>query len=486
MEGTKRSMRSFITTILILVLCGGCLRANGFPARHMPSQAEWTVMVFMDGDNNLELDALHDFDEIAKVGSTAKVNVVVQFDRIGKYTKNETNEKGEPYQYWEKTFRFRVGKDMKPNTENAVQAIGEANMGERQVLQDFVSWARGAYPAKRYILIIWDHGQGWRDIIPNTEENRTVFGDLAAKVAIPKRDAQIKIGQMVMADPFRSALGSPYRTASHDETDKDQLYNLEVQEALQNTAGNSKLDVLGFDACLMAMVETAYSMRVGAKVMVSSEELEPGAGWQYDDWLQTLVNDPSIDGPALGKILVESYKQQYTRKLRTTTTLSAISLGRMDELATAISTLADKLRAKIGTEAQNIKAARDECAMFAPDPFYDNKDYFFHVDFIHFCDRLLAHTHDQELRSAAQAARDLAANSVILNYAASDRTGPAGSKGWAFGASGLAIYFPASNAMYKSDQYAQDGYEKLNTFFPVEFVQKQTWTDFLHAYFQKF
>ena len=41
----------------------------------------WTVMVYLDGDNNLEPAAIDDLNEMEAVGSTNKVNVVVQFDR---------------------------------------------------------------------------------------------------------------------------------------------------------------------------------------------------------------------------------------------------------------------------------------------------------------------------------------------------------------------------------------------------------------------
>ena len=47
----------------------------------MRSRAKWTVMVYMAGDNNLESAAMVDLKEMAKVGSTSDVNIVVQLDR---------------------------------------------------------------------------------------------------------------------------------------------------------------------------------------------------------------------------------------------------------------------------------------------------------------------------------------------------------------------------------------------------------------------
>ena len=44
--------------------------------------ARWTVLVYLDGDNNLESDALDDFREMAAVGSSDELKIVVQLDRI--------------------------------------------------------------------------------------------------------------------------------------------------------------------------------------------------------------------------------------------------------------------------------------------------------------------------------------------------------------------------------------------------------------------
>jgi hypothetical protein len=38
----------------------------------------------------------------------------------------------------------------------------------------------------------------------------------------------------------------------------------------------------------------AFAFRNLAQIMVASEESEPGDGWQYDDWLKTLLDNPSM------------------------------------------------------------------------------------------------------------------------------------------------------------------------------------------------
>jgi len=430
--------------------------SSPFYAKAQTQRAEWTIMIFMDGDNNLEEDALIDFKEMARVGSTDDVNVVVQLDRNGKYVpKSDTR-----YSYWTDTLRFRVTKGMRPAPETALKDLGEANMGAGTTLEDFVSWSKSTFPAKRYALIIWDHGQGWR----------------GAR----------------MGSPFRTAIGSPFRSLSYDETDKDKLYNREVQESLQSVLKGEKLELIGFDACLMAMVETVYAMRNVAQVFVSSEELEPGTGWQYDDWLNALANNPTMNGQALGKLLVDSFQRTYGtateyKEPNTTTTLSAIDLAEVDQLANAISALSKTLISKIGSEKQNIKSARDECLVYAPNVLGDQHDYFLHIDLARFCERLIAHVKDQEIKNRATCVLEIINTSILRNYAGADRRG-------SFGSNGLAIYFAPSGSSYQKDWLKEDGYENSRTrsadesapIFPVEFVEAHYWSDFLHAYFKQF
>jgi hypothetical protein len=46
----------------------------------------------------------------------------------------------------------------------------------------------------------------------------------------------------------------------------------------------------------------------------------------------------------------------------------------------------------------------------------------------------------------------------------------------------VAIYFPESKLAYENDP-DRDGYALGNTLYPVEFVDKQRWAKFLHAWF---
>lgn len=482
-------LMAMVTMLMFFCAIHGTSMAFGKASHSSPEKtrlgcAEWTIMVYMDGDNNLEEDALVDFLEMARVGSTPEVNIIVQLDRIGKYVP-ETNKK---YDFWTETLRFRVTKGSTPSKSAPdARSIGEANMGDGAAVKDFVSWAKKEFPAKRYALIIWDHGQGWRGVLPPTNEVRA----LISKAGMDSLN-QNYTGNMRLGFPFRTAIGSPFRTLSFDETNNDKLYNSELQQALLEALKGEKLELIGFDACLMAMVETTYALRDVAHTFVGSEELVPGTGWQYDDWLKTLTNTPTMNARALGDVLVNSFAKRYGTETEysepnPTTTLSFVDLSKIDQLAGAVTALSKTLILKFKAEKQSIKTAREECSVYAPNAVGDGRDYFLHIDLARFCERLTIHTRDPGIKSNAAAVLQIIKTSVLSNYAGQARQGTYGSKG-------LAIYFPAKGTTYENDWIAEGGYENSRTkplgqaaaAFPVEFVEHHYWSDFLHVYFKNF
>jgi len=83
--------------------------------------ADWTIMVYLAGDNNLDGAGVADLREMKKVGSSASVNVIAQFDRAG--SRGTT-----------KRFYLRKGTEL---PKDAVQDLGETDTGDPRVLCDF-------------------------------------------------------------------------------------------------------------------------------------------------------------------------------------------------------------------------------------------------------------------------------------------------------------------------------------------------------------
>ena len=199
---------------------------------------------------------------------------------------------------------------------------------------------------------------------------------------------------------------------------------------MQAVVERSHVDVLGFDACLMSMLETAYAVRRGAGVMVGSEELEPGLGWKYDAWLTPLVNDPSLDAAAVGRLVVQSYRDFYlaqgSRDAREAT-MSCTRLSDVEGLAAAVSELGDALAAALGDNAKRneVAAARSDCANYAPDYRFEDLPRFNYVDLGRLCEALLARGTDPAVKSAAQNVLTRLGPAVVANWAGDLRAGGA-------------------------------------------------------------
>jgi len=92
--------------------------------------ADWTLLVYLDADNDLEDAGIDDVNEMEVVGSTSDVNILVQFDRIPDYDTSNGN--------WTDTRRGRVVQDSNPTSISTTFAsIGEQNMGDATVLRGY-------------------------------------------------------------------------------------------------------------------------------------------------------------------------------------------------------------------------------------------------------------------------------------------------------------------------------------------------------------
>jgi len=189
--------------------------------------------------------------------------------------------------------------------------LGEINTGDPASLVDFVHWAYTRYPAKRNALVIWSHGSGWRE----------------AQIQQPKSSADAPPNKVFKAIAF-------------DERTGDRLYQAQLESALrQLKQRNVHLDLIGFDACLMSMLEVWYGLKDFAAIGVGSEDLEPGYGWPYDELLRKLTTSPNINADLLGPLIVETYARSITdssspARKKDAFTLAAVRLSAIPEVAT--------------------------------------------------------------------------------------------------------------------------------------------------------
>ncbi|MFH1708142.1 MAG: clostripain-related cysteine peptidase [Planctomycetota bacterium] len=362
------------------------------------AQAKWTFMIYKDGDCDLEEYAIDDFLELATVGSNADVNIVVQMDRIPGYSTE--------YGDWTDCRRGRVQFNDTP-TASWGTLIGEVNMGDDLTLQQFVAWGVTTYPADRYAVVLWNHGGGWR-LPPGLRDS------------------------------------APVRDVCWDDTSGDYLSNAEVAIAL--TAAGTHLDLIGFDACLMGMIEIAYQLRANGDVMVGSEEVEPVAGWPYNTILTDLKALPTMTAAQLGDKIVTKYgvsQPDYT--------LAAVDLTLIAPLTADVSALAAVIIAA-DTDWDVIDAARNTAAYFT---YPENRDLGT------FLDEVAANARDAGIVNAAVTALASYNDAVLTNFSGSG-----------YNATGLATYFIANGSAVNADY----SYPR------IEYARDSQWDEFLDGF----
>ncbi|UCD81720.1 MAG: hypothetical protein JSW26_09940, partial [Desulfobacterales bacterium] len=303
----------------------------------------WTIMVYLAGDNNLDSAGVVDLKEMKKVGTTDRIAVVAQFDRAG--------SKGATVRYC-----LRKGTAV---AKDAVQTLGETNMGDPKVLEDFVTWGIKNYPADHYLLVLWNHGAGWDDA--NLYQG-DVFSGAAPPVSRKKQPvatreaaaggraigfAQARAGlSRTRRALFSTTVGAAVRQRgiAFDDQAQDFLDNIELKKVMTRIKKKlrRKIDILGMDACLMSMVEVAYQMRDVADYSVGSEETEPGDGWPYDRILKSLAARPTMSPENLSKTIVSKYLASY--RAGDNVTQSAMKLTELKPLAEAVDGMAKALR----------------------------------------------------------------------------------------------------------------------------------------------
>ncbi len=282
--------------------------------------AEWTFMVYLDGDNNLEGAGVDDINEMEMVGSTPEVNIIVQFDRIEGYDISNGD--------WSDTRRGKIIFDTSNTIASELVSIGEKNMGDPETLREFVSWGMNQFPANHYILVLWNHGDGW-----HTRINQYIQGLANVKEKIEKEGSTPQLQREALQLSKKIALAT--KAVCWDDTDGgDALTIKECREALEGLT--SKIDIIGFDACLMGMIEVAYEIKDVGEIMIASEQLEPDDGWPYDSILSDLISTPFMSPEELSKTVVSQYGSFYGGE----ETQSALSLEKVPLLAEKIDNLA--------------------------------------------------------------------------------------------------------------------------------------------------
>lgn len=310
---------------------------------------KWTVMVFMNADNDLEGFGVQDINELEQLPNSDEVTIIALMDRSAGFNSSNGN--------WTDTRRFVIRHDNDPITMTSARSpaeggqaelLGELDTGSPVVLRQFIEYCLANYPADHYLVDLWNHGAGWRD---------------------------------------RSTRGVLY-----DDTNRTFVSTLELPSGLDV---GQRLDVLAFDASLMQMVEVAYQIRRQTAIVVGSEESPPGYGYPYDDILAPLIANPGMTPEALARNIVEVYLA--VEGQRSQVTQSALWTDRLAQVRDAVNLLSSALANRSGVFANELASARNSTQRYGfGDPQYEGNR-----DLLHFAQLAASATGDAQIINGA-------------------------------------------------------------------------------------
>lgn len=328
--------------------------------------AEWTMLIYAQANNALSNFAHKNFSEVAAIGSNLNCNILVQWFQPGKTG----------------VWRYKIEKNLMKLDMN-IPSNSDGSAAEDLI--DAMRWAATKYPAQKYCLVLWNHGTGVLD--PHWGSGNSLF---AVNPRVLWDNPRIQIEGLTVPEGFYAqAQKHHHKKYSHkhdhgtsvhrgilfNERTKTYMDNQTLTEALRQINGiiGKKIDVLGMDACLMAMLEVGYQVRQYAQYLVASQEVELAYGWHYFEVCQGLIAK-QLSPSELAQLIVGSYERFYKTKIQFYTQ-SAVDLSKIAYLKNILHEIGQNLLACLSfdkkTFAPLVKKARSTCIQFSTPSYVD-------------------------------------------------------------------------------------------------------------------
>ncbi|MCH9808072.1 MAG: peptidoglycan-binding protein [Alphaproteobacteria bacterium] len=403
-------------------------------------EAQLVLIKMFGGDNNLSHQVANDLDEIAAgirngPGNTAVIALADLENAPASIVEITTSGK-----------------------RNIISNLGEIDTGDPDTLATFVSRALATYPHARKAVGFWDHGTGVFDELDEDEKLLTRnFKPRESRRARPARKLLIPASQReeLNANPTT-------RGMLHDSTGGI-LTNVEAGRMLRAAFSRSgqvePLDMIYSDTCLNGMIEVLEELGDYAHCVVASSDTEPGAGWDYEDWIGATGREFPATPVDWGKSAVRAFSERYRNDVEQhPCTLAAFHSD--NQISEAFAVMIDA--------AQNTTPSLTGWFMLTHarsyTQSYDRRDAF---DLIDFAQRLHLIAKDPAPNLAAAAADlDRACREARVDYAAHGSM--------VRSSKGLAFWFPSSRRNMEKD---------MPTYRKLRFAQETGWADYLEDQF---
>ncbi len=410
---------------------------------------DWTFIVYVAADNNLRDFAPRNIKQMGSVGSNKNINILVHVDiRLSgqkKMTRRYIVNKGDTVQV-----------DM-PNEKLPMDS------GDPQSLISACNWAITEFPAEHYALIFWNHGTGIIDPYGKRSfntNNLIVLNPQTGTFELDRSYSYIDLIEESVSDP---------KGICWDDSTGNYLTNQKLEFALQEITtknlGGAKFDIIGFDACLMAMLEVAEIIKRYANIMIASQEVEPGPGQRYDEAL-SLFYAGSPDPITFARHWVNSFAKAYKvggiSMAFADYTQSALDLNAIEPLEKNIDKLGQLFLKGLTEDPQNYRTmitnarAKRNCTHFN-EPTYIDLNHFYQNILKSIIAGAVKGETAAEIRTTIEIGINLINKAVIHNA-----SGP-----HLAGAKGISIYFPEKriHPSYKKSNFAKNTWAKFMTSF---------------------
>jgi hypothetical protein len=284
----------------------------------------WTIMVYITA-SDLDPYAYDDINEleIAARSLPGNVNLAVLWDQSSRRSTYATGHGSQPA--WGTAGRSFIQSDSnRQSVATSFELLPEQNTGNAATLNTFIDWAVATAPAEKYALIAWDHGAG-------------IYG------------------------------------SNYDNSDNASSDHLEISELIAALSPTDvpQLQILSFDACLMAMTEVAHATRSIGDILVSSQEVVGAEGYDYTTLFASLVRNPRATAAELAAGMVNSYQTSYSADANGWNTQSAIALNWIDPLTSALASFTSAATSLTTTQWQSLSNNFQAAIGYADPDFRD-------------------------------------------------------------------------------------------------------------------
>jgi len=397
--------------------------------RSVNPKKSWTFIVYMAADNDLNYFAWKNLKQMELIGSNENITIVAQLNNPGSGP----------------TKRYIIKKDKRSLVQDQSIQNQKLNSGSYHTLIDCIQWATTYYPAENYALILWNHGTGAIDPHFGKTINPCELFYLNPTENKLEIDRGISYLALICNEVQRHIHVNNKRGICFDDSFKSYITNHDLELALYHVTNNilqgKKLSLIGFDACLMSMIEISSICKNYAEYFVASQELEYGAGWKYDELLKPFIHK-TLSPLDFAKHIVVSYEKAY-EKLINDYTLSALNLQFVVELENNIDQVALILtKALFEQQNRSVSDILRKCKSTQYCTCFDEPSY---IDLGHFYDNLFQHItyialKDKSLEAQIKSELNLLlqeGKSILKNIIIENKVGSKLKK-----AQGLSIYFP--------------------------------------------